>query len=161
MKLADTTGAQRRPHLGSDDAFAPPGRPQPSRSPARSRRVVSGHHGEQGHGAIVTRYTGLPVRWCAEGVEHGLEERREPDEFLQMRSTELGEDLVVVRRKPQAHDVAIVGVSLTLDEPGTLAAIDEIDCGVVSDQKIVGHLADSWRLRGVPRRACGETRSAW
>ena len=61
-----------------------------------------------------------------------------------MRSTELGEDLVVVRRKPQAHDVAIVGVSLTLDEPGTLAAIDEIDCGVVSDQKIVGHLADSW-----------------
>ena len=61
-----------------------------------------------------------------------------------MRSTEIGEDLVAVRRKPQAHDVAIVGVSLTLDEPGTLAAIDELDCGVVSDQKIVGHLADSW-----------------
>ena len=144
MKLADTTGAHRRPHLGSDDAFAPPGRPQPSRSPARSRSGVRCPRWKQGHGAIVARYTGLPVRWCAEGVEHGLEERREPDEFLQMRSTEIGEDLVVVRRKPQAHDVAIVGVSLTLDEPGTLAAIDEIDCGVVSDQKIVGHLADSW-----------------
>ena len=45
-------------------------------------------------------------------------------------------------RKP--HDAAIVGVSLTLDEPGTLAAIDELDCGVGSDQKIVGHLADGW-----------------
>ena len=66
-----------------------------------------------------------------------------------MRSTEIGEDLVVVRRKPQAHDVAIVGVSLTLDEPGTLAAIDEIDCGVVSDQKTAGHLADSWPDWGV------------
>ena len=144
MKLADTTGAHRRPHLGSADASVPLGRPQPSRSPARSRRVVRCPRWKQGHGALVTRYTGLPVRWCAEGVEHGLEERREPGEFLQICSTEIGEDLVAVRRKPQAHDEAIVGVSLTLDEPGTLAAIDELDCGVGSDQKIVGHLADGW-----------------
>ena len=65
MKLADTTGAHRRPHLGSADASVPLGRPQPSRSPARSRRGVRSPAGSRATerslpGTPASRSVGVP-----------------------------------------------------------------------------------------------------
>jgi len=52
----------------------------------------------------------------------------------------------------EPHDAVIVGVGHTLDQSGTLGAIDKFDCAVVLQEEVGRDVADRRRLPMTPDR---------
>lgn len=81
-------------------------------------------------------------RSLREARPHGLHLGGEPGKLLEVHRRETGEAASSGGGEVHPHDAVIGGVGLATNEARPLSAVDELDRGVMTEQEVVGKVAD-------------------